>query len=249
MQVHITKGAKGPRWAWTDGLHAYGQAEVAVTLPWPEGDPRDQQVKDLLRFLEKYVMEQHGRILPGQTMRYGWTMLRFREDEQNDCGQGTETLLVEELREPFKFGELAYVPGASRALQLVAIQQGVIRRNRITGDSEHPHRSKLVMVCSRIRPETIATLRPLRMERVWEPDSTRSGWLIACVEDDHDHEDVDELEEAHLHHLVERFPGLFAYLALPVGTLLLFTKEDVLVFGPGEQDGRADSGPLLVKLP
>jgi hypothetical protein len=163
MQVHISKGVKAPRWAWTDGLHTHGQAEVAVPLPWSEADPRDQQVKDLLRFLEKYVVEQHGRILPGQTMRYGWTMLRFREDEQNEGGQGTETLLVEELRDPFKFGELAYVPGASRALQLVAVQQAAMRRNRITGESEHPHRSKMVMVCSRIRPETIGTLRPLRM--------------------------------------------------------------------------------------
>src|SRR5262249_1198963 len=105
MRVHIGKGTQASRWAWTDGLHTYGQAEVAVALPWPESDPRDQQVKDLLRFLEKYVAEQHGRILPNQTMRYGWTMLRFREDARNESEQGTATLLVEELRDPFKFGE------------------------------------------------------------------------------------------------------------------------------------------------
>jgi hypothetical protein len=249
MQVRISKGVKAPRWAWTDGLRLYGQTEVAVSLPWPEGDARDGQVKELLRFLEKYVGEQHTRILPAQTMRYGWTMLRFREDVQNESGQGTGTLLVEELRDPFKFGELVYVPGASRALQLVAVQQAVMRRNRIVGESEHPHRSKRVMVCGRIRPESIGVLRPLRVERVWESDSMRCGWLIACVDPDHDHENVDELEEAHLHHLVERFPGLFPYLALPGGTLLLFTEDQVLVFGPGEQDGRPDPSPLLAKLP
>ena len=122
-----------------------------------------------------------------------------------------------------------------------------MHHNRIGGKCEHPHRSRLVMVCSRIQPETICALRPLRMERVWEQKSTRCGWLIACVEPDH--EEVDELEEAHLHHLVEYFPCHFLFLALPVGTLLLFTSDQVLIFGPGETNGRPDSSSLLMKLP
>lgn len=44
----------------------------------------------------------------------------------------------------------------------------------------------------------------------------------------------------HLFHLVERFPGLFPYLGMPVGTMLVFEEEQVSVFHPGD---------LLASLP
>jgi hypothetical protein len=53
----------------------------------------------------------------------------------------------------------------------------------------------------------------------------------------------------HLLHLVVGFPGLFPYLAMPVGTALLFEAERAIVFKAGEQEGNADSAPLLRQLP
>lgn len=53
----------------------------------------------------------------------------------------------------------------------------------------------------------------------------------------------------HLFHLVEHFPGLFPYLAMPVGTMLLFEEERAIVFPPGENEGQIDPGGLLAALP
>ena len=78
-----------------------GQQEMAVRLFWPELDPRDQEIRLLLNFLGNYIAEQPKRILGGQTLRYGLTMLRFVADERNESGLGTDRLLVEELASPF----------------------------------------------------------------------------------------------------------------------------------------------------
>ena len=249
MQVSFSTGTTTPRWAWTEGLHQFGQQEIAVCLFWPEQDPRDQEIRFLLTFLGSYIAEQPKRILGGQTMRYGWTMLRFVADEWNESGQGTDRLLVEELREPFHFHEPVYVPGASRAIAVVALQHAAIRRNRIAGESENPHRSQFAIVCSRVTPQTIGTLRPLLAHRAWQPDTQDSGWFVGCGEDDHDHDDPDQLGKVHLLHLVAGFPGLLPYLALPVETLLVFEQEHVTIFRPEEEHGQVDAVPLLAELP
>lgn len=240
MQIRMSTGDALPRRAWTEGLEALGQQELGVTLPWPQGDARDEQVMRLLRFIEGYVSSQPRRIMAGQTMKYGWSTLRFVADEQEN------RLLIEELSNPHTSGESAYVPGASRA---VALQEEVLRRLRITGESGHPHRSNTAIVCNRVTPETVGSLRPLQVQRLERPDGRYSGWFVGCVGGGHDHDDADQLEQVHLVHLVARLPGLFPYLALPVGAALLFEAEQVVVFRPGEQEGHSDVAPLLRELP
>src|SRR5260370_1654932 len=77
MQIHFRGAENQLRWAWTDGLRTLGQREIAVMVPWPEHDSRDRLITHLLRFLENYLISQPKRILPEQTLRYGWTTLRF----------------------------------------------------------------------------------------------------------------------------------------------------------------------------
>jgi hypothetical protein len=57
MQIRMSAGDALPRRAWTEGLEALGQQELAVMLPWPEGDARDAQIIRLLRFIK-------GRVKP-----------------------------------------------------------------------------------------------------------------------------------------------------------------------------------------
>jgi hypothetical protein len=249
MPIKFSTGTTMPRWAWTEGLHQFGQQEIAVRLSWPEPDPRDQEIHLLLTFIETYIAHQPKRILGGQTMRYGWTMLRFVADERNESSLGTNRLLVEELREPFHWHEPVYVPGANRAIAITALQHAAIRRNRITGDTQSPHRSQFAIVCSRVTPQAIGTLRPLLAHRAWQPDVHDSGWFLGCHEDNHDHDDPDQLGKVHLQHLVTGFPGLLPYLAMPVDTLLVFEQEHVILFRPEEKDGRLDAAPLLQALP
>jgi hypothetical protein len=40
MQIRFSDQGDG-RWAWTEGLTALGQQEIALSLAWPEGGWRD----------------------------------------------------------------------------------------------------------------------------------------------------------------------------------------------------------------
>jgi hypothetical protein len=41
-------------------------------------------------------------------------------------------------------------------------------------------------------------------------------------------------------HLVEPFPDLIPYLAMPVDTRVIFETSQVIVFDPGKQNGQVD---------
>lgn len=240
MQINFRATDGQSCWVWTDGLQTLGQQEVAVMVPWPESDPRNKLAIDLLKFIESYITEQAKRILPEQAMRYGWTTLRFMSDKDNLSGLGLEVLLIEELQNPFAQEDLSYVPGISNTLALLDSQHRAIRRNRVTGEAVYPHRSQRAMVCTRVTPKTIQHLRPLMANRCYEPDTHDSGWFFGCCDQDHDHDNPDELEMIHLHHLVEQFPGLLSYLGMPRDTMLVFEEYLVIVFRPGEQEGQPD---------
>jgi hypothetical protein len=76
-----------------------------------------------------------------------------------------------------------------------------------------------------------------------------SGWFVGCCDQEHDHDNPHELATVHLLHLVQRFPGLFPYVAMPVGTALLFEENQAIIFRPGEQEGQVDPSRLLSSLP
>ena len=86
-------------------LQTLGQREIAVMVPWPEHDSRNRLVLNLLRFIETYLADQSKQILAAQTMRYGWTTLRFVHDKYNLSRVGTEALLIEEMEHPFAMDE------------------------------------------------------------------------------------------------------------------------------------------------
>jgi hypothetical protein len=249
MQIHIRHTENHERWVWTEGLGTQGQQDVAVMVPWPEHDPRDLLLTHLLDFLEQYLNSQPKRILPGQTLRYGWMLLYFVSDDQNRSGAGPDVLLIEELEHPFSPEVPSYVPGVTHTLALLQLQHEAMQRNHITGEAIYPHCSEKAIVCSRVTPETIQSLRPLKADRAWQPDNRTSGWFIGCCDQGHNHNNADELSVIHLFHLVKRLPALFPYLAMPVGTMLLFEESRAVIFRPGEQAGQVDPDSLLSSLP
>ncbi len=245
MQINFRATENQTHWAWTDGLQTLGQREIAVMVPWPEHDPRERLMINLLRFIENYLIGQAKRILPGQTMHYGWTTLRFVRDEHNLSGAGTEVLLIEELEHPFALDDTSYVPGVAHTMALMQLQEEAVRRNKITGDVIYPHRSHFALVCKRVTPESIHLLRPLRAHRAWQPEARNSGWFFGCCSEEHDHDNSEELATIHLIHLVEHFPGLFPYVAMPVDTMLVFEESQAILFRAGEQGGQVDPGASL----
>lgn len=249
MQIHSRHTENQARWVWTKGLQTMEQQEIAVTIPWFEHDSRDQLLTDLLRFIETYLTKQLKHILPGQTLSYGWSILRFVADEQNLSGVGSGTLLIEERQNAFSQEHPTYVSGVTRTLALLQVQNEAMQRNRVTGASIYPHASQQALMCTRVTPETIHRLHPLKADRAWQPDGKNSGWCIGCCDEDHDHDNPHELTRIHLFHLAESFPAVFPYLAMPVGTMVLFEEHQAIVFRLHEGDGQIDPGSLLSSLP
>jgi hypothetical protein len=249
MQIHIRHAENQARWVWTEGLQTLGQQEIAISVSWPEHDPRDLLLTHFLQFLERYLNNHSKRILSGQTLRYGWTLLRFVRDDQNLSATGPDVLLVEEMQSPLAQENPSYLPGIARTLALLQLQDEVLRRNGITGEAVYPHHSQHALVCSHVTPQTLPFLRPLKADRAWQPNVRESGWFLGCCDREHDHDHPGELALIHLFHLVEHFPGLFPYLAMPVGTMLIFEESQAIIFRPGEQEGQVDPGRLLSSLP
>lgn len=239
MNIHFSVEEQ-PRWAWTEGLPEAGQQDIAMPLPWPAEDWRDRQVANLLGFIGTYIHGQSRRILAGQTLRYGWTLLRFRESTPADGERAAGRLVIQELRDPLHEAEPTFEDGARRAVELVAAQGNVFAHYHLTTEAVYPYRSQLVLLCDRVPPLADAFPRPLYAERLWEPETDDSGWFVACTDPNHDHDNADTLGRVHLLHLVERFPGIFPYLALPVTSAVVFDGEQKVVYLPGAEEGYVD---------
>src|SRR5260370_38923920 len=122
MQIHFRSAENQVRWAWTDGLRTLGQQEITVMVPWPEYDPRDLRITHLLRFLEDYLSSQPKRSLPGQTLPYGWTILRFVADERILRGEGPGVFPIEENQRPFLHNDSSYEPAERQTVALLGLQ-------------------------------------------------------------------------------------------------------------------------------
>lgn len=254
--MHVVLGREGEshRWAWTDGLAALGQLELLAPCLWPEGDWRDREVMRLVNFIGDYVRQQARPIAEAETLQYGWTTLRFRRlyrapprarDPDAPIGDG---LVIQELRAPLLESPPAYHDGVALALDLLRLQEDAIRRNRVAGVAEYPHRSRLAIACTRVAPSEPKAIRPVIMERS-PREGQDSGWVFRCVDPEHDHEDPGELVQAHLIHLVRAFPAALAYLGMPIGTAVLFADAETVVFRPGEEAGQVDPGPAKESAP
>lgn len=239
MNIHFSSDEQ-PRWAWTDGMTRSGQLDVALPLPWPLDDWRDRQAANLLGFIATYVNGQSRRILAGQKLRYGWSLLRFRTCTLEDGEQAAGRLVIQELRDPLHESEPAFEDGARRAVELVAAQGNVFAHYHITADAEYPFRTQFALLCDRVPPLGTSLPQPIYAERLWEPDSEDSGWFISCADPDHDHENAESLGRVHLLHVVERFPRIFPYLALPVTFSLAFDGKKTIVYLPGSEEGYVD---------
>ncbi len=69
----------GDRFVRTVGLAKLGQTEIGALVQAKRGPRWDHRVIDVLQFLVNYVVGSGARILPEETVEYGWTLLRLRE--------------------------------------------------------------------------------------------------------------------------------------------------------------------------
>ena len=248
MHIKFYGDEQQNRWARSRGLQEQGQQEIICPTPWSPDDPRDRFIASVFQFIEHYIASQPRRITTGQTLRYGWTTLRFTDHAYSNTGISMETLLLTELQHPFSDDEPAFVPGISNTYALMELQNAAMRRNHISSEVDYPHRSQSAIVCTRIRPETIGSTSPIMAHRAWESETRTSGWFIGCTDDSHDHNNPANLANVHLLHLVQSLPALFPYLALSTGYMLLFESKQTIIFHPEQPEGQPDEGPMLTTL-
>lgn len=232
------------RGAYTEGMSELDptQAELGVPIAWLPDERRDAQVEALLTFLHDYVAKHGKPIRANQLLRYGWTFLRT--DPHVEQFRDAELLVLQELAHPFGEGDPAFVDGVAQAIRLLAIQQDAIHRCQTIGTADHPHRGDTALVCKRIAraggtPLTLARLTLTNRE------FHDSGWVVACQERGHNHDDPAQLDGIHLWRLVAAYPWIFPYLAMPIGTRISREGDTVIVFRPDERRGQPDEARLF----
>ncbi len=223
----------GRRRASTVGLASIEQSEIALDLP---ASIAEEAATHLLNFIADYLLASGRTISSGETMRYGWSTLRF------DQSPPDPTLVISELADPFSTNIDHYVPGAARAITIIAEQDAVVQRNAVVMAGHHPHRSETAVVCARVVPGV--PVRVLVFDRFATQELDDSGWFIGCGDATHNHNDASELFRVHLVRVAELDPRIVYYLALPEGTRVVFERRRVIVFAPGVQAGRVDEGAV-----
>jgi hypothetical protein len=235
MQIRFETREDGLRGAVTEGLLAMGQAEIVLPLV---GGVSDEAATRVLRYIGDYVAASGQHILPDETMRYGWSTLRFTAVNT----EGT-LLAIEELAFPYSATDEEYTLGSAQAIAILQEQDNAVARNGMASVAHHPHRSELAVICRYLSPNQ--PRRVMVFDRLRSRAPNDSGWFVGCGRPDHDHNDLKELARMHLVYLAELDPKIVYYLAMPEDTRIVFDRGKVIVFAPGEQDGRLDDAIAL----
>lgn len=222
----------GDRFVRTVGLASIGQTEIGAMVQARRVRQWDRRVIEVLQFLGNYVIGSGARILPDETVTYGWTLLRLRERTPTLL----ETYEIEDVysNEP----QPPVVPGVDRAIRLGDAADDVMRRNGFPGVGDFPYRGKGAMSCIHLSKETT---QPFVMDRDALHNPEDSGWSIACGEMHEEHEESDLFIE-HLAHIAARRPFIVPYLTLPIGCAVRFEREGAFIFPPGKDESRRDPG-------
>lgn len=241
MQIFVSPD--GPsRWAWTEG---FADDELAVPLTWEEGDDRDRQISELIRSVRDYCTAEQCTLADGDTMTYGWTLLRFRPSTEDDL-LGSGFLIVQELTQPLADQGQEFIDGAEQSIMLLDLQEDAIRRNVVEGQSESPYRDDQMVICTRVPPAGFTWRYPLVLARLEHKRPTDSGWFLGCHDQEHDHDDAHERERARAIEVTRALPGIFPYLAMPVGTTIILDETQAVIFRVDDDEGYVDPGPLFV---
>jgi hypothetical protein len=222
----------GDRFIRTVGLAGLGQTEIGALVEAKRDPQWDVRVMGVLQFVVNYVVDTGARILPEETVEYGWTHLRLR--------RRTPTILeayeIEDVysNEP----EPSVVPGVDRALHLIDAADDVMRRNGFGGVGDFPYRGRGAITCIHL---TADATQSFFMERDLLHDVRDSGWTIDCGEMREEHGESDLFIE-HLADLAMHRPFIVPYLTLPIGSGVSFEPDGAFIFPPGKEESRRDPG-------
>jgi hypothetical protein len=178
----------------------FGHPEITVRfdpLPIPGIE------KMLLGYFEEAV-GQGTKFLPGQTLRFGWSTLRF--SQRADGTLGVEERVIAPER--------AFAEGVGRALYDMFVQTEIVRSVGLEQQLDFPGQDEGMMIaeCAEGADAQVLT----RLSKEGAPEGF-SGWSLTCAAQ-HDHGERDVVP---LLALASIAPGLVQLLALPRETVAL----------------------------
>lgn len=222
----------GDRFISTVGLAPLGQTEIGARVRAKRSRQWDERVMGVLQFLVNYVMETGARILPEETVEYGWTLLTLRQ-------QTPAVLETHEIDDVYSDEpQPQVVPGVDRAICLIDAADDMMRRNGFAGVGDFPYRGLGAISCIHLSEDAT---QAFYMERDTLHNVRDSGWTIDCGEMREEHEESDLFIE-HLAHLAARRPFIVPYLSLPMGCAVSFERAGAFIFKPGTDESRRDPG-------
>lgn len=180
------------RRAWTEGLGALGRHEVLAEVDEPS---LVEEAEALVRFVGSYVTGQDATIRAGETMAYGYWLVKFEPGPD-------DRLHVWE----YDATATRFVPGATLTLRYWREQHEVCERY---GAAYSPPRPDRLVALS----DGVLEGDPVQGVRYPSPEHM-SGWWVTTDRYDGN---VSSLRNEHLYHLTARRPELSRYIALPEG--------------------------------
>jgi hypothetical protein len=202
----------------TKTCHALGHPEFRVAVE--ESLIIEEDIVFALQTLEGMVQEGQ-RFRDGETVQMGWCILKVRRNED-----GTLTLLEPD----FVHMPIVWVDSVTSALSHLRCQKDVVESFFDSTELSFPSLRHSCICCTRL-----SRVRQLLLDR-HDPKDSDSGWVLCCSDDDHDHEDPQNLEKLSLYEAALHNRSIIEYLALPPGVLLQETFEGLeVLFHGGRQ--------------
>ncbi len=176
----------------TQGLMSPSQKELQVRVSEPALVPEGEA---FLRYVATYLQEQSTSIHPGQTLNYGYWLVKFQEIDDR-------TLEIWE----YNAEGTGFVPGATLSLTYWRDQQLVCRQ--FNALFTPPRADKLAAVS-----DGVVEGDPVQGVRYPSPEHMSGWWLTTGRYTG----DVASLRVEHLYHITAARPDLARFLALPYG--------------------------------
>jgi hypothetical protein len=176
----------------TQGLADTGRAELRVHVG---GASLLGEGESFLRFVADYLFRQDARIKPGETLNYGYWLVKFQEASEN-------------LLEVWEYNPNAteFVLGGSLTLRYWQEQHRICKL--YGADFAPPRPDKLTSVS-----EGVMEGLPVQAVRYpWQEHM--SGWLLVTERWD---ESIKSLTNHHTYHVTAARPDVAPFIALPVG--------------------------------
>jgi hypothetical protein len=216
----------------TKSCAKYGHAEFKIQY-----DPAVVVVEDdakwLIGWLEDSV-SQGSQYTPNQTCQIGWGLTQVRP-----CPGGELTLWEPDmLHFPIQWSE-----GVTRTLAHLRLQKDAVESVLPADSTLFPTMQQSALICNRLMDG-----EGIVLERA-EPKNSDSGWYCGCRNNDHDHNNADELLCVSLYDVALRAPQVVQYLALPPEMLVAIDSEGPIVFRNGQQLDFRPGSFLAAKYP